>query len=146
MGGKRLDLSKAHKQTLLHPEHRDLAFIRVSRSLSFLLNKVALIPSSVFFDDFPLFTPSSSGEEADQGPGAGAGGPPLALALAFDVLGLNLRLEAFGGSVLGLGNKAGRLENIAAWCKGCWQNLKLRRSSAGCGLAPLESPGGSTGQ
>ena len=126
--GKCLDLSKAYKQMPLHPEHRDravvwyrgaegedkfylcnsllfgasasvFAFIRVSRSLSFLLNKVALIPSSVFFDDFPLFTPSSSGEEADQGASelldllgwryAKSGKKGLPFSKAFDVLGLN---------------------------------------------------------
>ena len=93
--GKCLDLSKAYKQLPVHPSHRDLAVIfykspegrtvfhvtnsmffgssaavfafnRISRSLRFLLCKELLVPSSVFYDDFPLFSPEESADEADE--------------------------------------------------------------------------------
>ena len=90
--GKWLDLSKAYKQLPVHPSHRDLAVIfykspegrtvfhvtnsmffgssaavfafnRISRSLRFLLCKELLVPSSVFYNDFPLFSPEESADE-----------------------------------------------------------------------------------
>lgn len=116
------------------------AFIRVSRSLSFLLNKVALIPSSVFFDDFPLFTPSSSGEEADKGASelldllgwrhAKSGKKGLPFSRAFDVLGLNLHLEALDHGRVSLENKAGRLEKIATLVQEVQERDILARAEA----------------
>ena len=88
-----LDLSKASKQLLVLPEHRDLAvvffkdstgnsryyipnalfgstaavyaFNRVSRSLWFLRNKFLKVPSAVYFDDYPMFSPKASAQETD---------------------------------------------------------------------------------
>ncbi len=92
--GKCLDLSKAYKQMAIAPEHRYLAVIffhdhqgaprffvsnslmfgataavyafnRLSRSLWFLLNRMLLIPCGVFYDDFPMFSPSEIAEDAE---------------------------------------------------------------------------------
>lgn len=88
-----LDLSKAYKQLPVLPEHRDLAvvffkdstgnfryyipnalfgstaavyaFNRVSRSLWFLINKFLKVPSAVYFDDYPMFSPKASAQETD---------------------------------------------------------------------------------
>ena len=92
--GKTLDLSKAYKQLPITPNHRDLAvvffrdkdgnpryyipnalmfgstaavyaFNRVSRSLWFLINKFLKVPSAVYFDDFPMFSPKRAATETD---------------------------------------------------------------------------------
>ena len=100
----------------------------MSRSLSFLLNKVTVIPSSVFFDDFPLFTPASSGNEADQAASelldmlgwrhAKSGKKGLPFALAFDVLGLNLNLEEVGRETLSWRIRGGAWRRSPPWCRG----------------------------
>ena len=41
------------------------AFDRMSRSLWFLLNRMLLIPCGVFYDDFPMFSPSELAGDAD---------------------------------------------------------------------------------
>ena len=89
--GKTLDLSKAYKQLPVLPEHRDLAvvffkdstgnsryyipnalfgstaavyaFNRVSGSLWFLINKFLKVPSAVYFDNYPMFSPKASAQE-----------------------------------------------------------------------------------
>ncbi|CAE7572657.1 unnamed protein product, partial [Symbiodinium necroappetens] len=49
-------------------------FIRVSRCLHFLVNKILKVPSAVYFDDFPLFTPVEGAEAMDEADGvAGIG-------------------------------------------------------------------------
>eukprot|EP00435_Cladocopium_sp_Y103_P064485 s1024_g26.t1 len=92
--GKCLDLSKAYKQMGVHPEHRHMSvlayhdcngkpkfyianslmfgscaavysFNRVSRSLWYLFNRMLVVPCGVFYDDYPMFTPQSSAEDAD---------------------------------------------------------------------------------
>ncbi|CAE7695441.1 unnamed protein product [Symbiodinium sp. CCMP2456] len=92
--GKCLDLTKAYKQMALHPSHRDLCvtyfrgpdgkemfflpnslmfgataavyeFIRVSRCLWFLINRCLRVPSAVYFDDYPIFTPCEGSKDAD---------------------------------------------------------------------------------
>ena len=125
--GKCLDLSKAYKQLAIHPAHRPLsviavreadgrdalyvsnslmfgstaavyAFNRVSRALWYLINRLLWIPSGVFYDDFPLLSPTASAENADatvsafldalgwQHAKTGAKGRPFAH--EFDVLGM----------------------------------------------------------
>ena len=93
--GKCLGLSKACKQTNIHPSYRPLAVIfyydhsgapkfyvagslifgasaavysfnRVSRSLWFILNKMPAIPCRVFYDYFPLFQPESLAAKGDE--------------------------------------------------------------------------------
>ena len=92
--GKCLDLSKAYKQMGVHPSQRHLAVIffhkadgqpvfyvanslmfgataavfsfnRVSRSLWFLMNQMLVVPSGVFYDDFPFFSPEEGADDAD---------------------------------------------------------------------------------
>lgn len=149
--GKCLDLSKAYKQLAVLPEHRYLAVIffhdhdgqprfyvanslmfgstaavysfnRVSRSLWFLLNKMLLIPCGVFYDDFPMFSPSELAEDADASASllldmlgwrharTGPKGKPFAN--TFQVLGCQLDLRHLAHGKIVLENKQGRLERI----------------------------------
>ena len=149
--GKCLDLSKAYKQLAILPEHRYLAVIffhghdgrprfyvanslmfgstaavysfnRVSRSLWFLLNKMLLIPCGVFYDDFPMFSPSELAEDADASASllldmlgwrharTGPKGKPFAN--TFQVLGCQLDLRHLVHGKVVLENKQGRLERI----------------------------------
>ena len=152
--GKTLDLSKAYKQLPIRPDHRDLAvvffrdsqgrpryyvpnalmfgstaavyaFNRVSRSIWFLVNVVLKVPSAVYFDDYPMFSPEGSSQDTDalvsdfldllgwRHDRTGPKGKPFSP--SFDVLGLTLdlsNLESTGHLILK--NKEGRVEKIAA--------------------------------
>ena len=149
--GKCLDLSKAYKQMAIAPEHRYLAVIffhdhlgaprfyvsnsltfgataavyafnRLSRSLWFLLNRMMLIPCGVFYDDFPMFSPSEIAEDADSSASAlldllgwrhartGPKGKPFAE--VFQVLECQLDLKNLQQGKVVLENKQGRLERI----------------------------------
>ena len=152
--GKTLDLSKAYKQLSIRPEHRDLAvvffrdsqgkpkyyvpnalmfgstatvyaFNRVSRSIWFLVNVVLKVPSAVYFDDYPMFSPEESSQDTDalvsdfldllgwRHDRTGPKGKPFSP--SFDVLGMTLdlgNLESTGH--LTLKNKEGRVEKIAS--------------------------------
>ena len=149
--GKCLDLSKAYKQMAIAPEHRYLAVIffhdhqgaprfyvsnslmfgataavyafnRLSRSLWFLLNRMMLIPCGVFYDDFPMFSPSEIAEDADLSASAlldllgwrhartGPKGRPFAE--IFQVLGCQLDMKELPRGKIVLENKQGRLERI----------------------------------
>ena len=149
--GKCLDLSKAYKQLAIHPAHRPLAVIavrdaegrdalyvsnslmfgstaavyafnRVSRALWYLINRLLWIPSGVFYDDFPLLSPTASAENADDTVSAfldalgwqhaktGAKGRPFSH--EFDVLGMCLNLEDVCQGQVTLSNKQGRIERI----------------------------------
>ena len=152
--GKTLDLSKAYKQLPIKPGHRDLAvvffrdsqgkpryyvpnalmfgstaavyaFNRVSRSIWFLVNVVLKVPSAVYFDDYPMFSPEGSSQDTDalvsdfldllgwRHDRTGPKGKPFSP--SFDVLGMTLdlsNLESKGH--LTLKNKEGRVEKIAA--------------------------------
>lgn len=149
--GKCLDLSKAYKQLPIAPAHRDLAVIffrdtkdrtvfyipnslifgstaavyafnRVSRSIWFLLNRVVHIPCCVFYDDYPLFSPAESAEDADATASefldilgwrhARTGPKGLPFQEKFTVLGSELDLSALHLGTLVLANKPGRIERI----------------------------------
>ncbi|CAE7658599.1 unnamed protein product, partial [Symbiodinium microadriaticum] len=111
--GKCLDLTKAYKQIALHPSHRDLCVtyfkgadgkdrFYLPNSLMFGAS-VLKVPSAVYFDDFPLFTPVEGAEAMDEAVSqflsllgwdharTGAKGKPCAP--AFDVLGMTLDLS-----------------------------------------------------
>ncbi|CAE7804359.1 unnamed protein product [Symbiodinium sp. CCMP2592] len=149
--GKCLDLSKAYKQMAVHPRDRDLcvimiqdhdgvatyhicnalmfgasasvfAFVRVSRSLWWIINKCLKVPCACYFDDYPLFTPESSAASVDQDVSrlldllgwrhakSGSKGKPFDS--SFDVLGTRLDLgEILSGKIV-LANKVGRAEKI----------------------------------
>ena len=91
--GRCVDLAKAYKQmavpraqrhlvVLCHHNDRGLpvyyiseslpfgaegsvyGFVRLSRALSFLINEAILVPSSVYFDDFPALSPRASAASA----------------------------------------------------------------------------------
>ena len=150
--GKCLDLSKAYKQMGVLPEHRDLAVIyvrgpdnkplfyasnslmfgatasvyafnRASRSLWFLFNKMLHIPCGVFFDDFPMFSPSELCDSADSSASelldllgwlhakTGPKGKPFED--SFDVLGCNLSLANIPKGLVTLENKQGRISRLA---------------------------------
>ena len=149
--GKCLDLSKAYKQLAVKPAHRDLAVIffhdnsgrakfyisnalmfgsttavysfnRVSRSLWYLLNKMLLIPTSFFYDDFPMFSPEETAEDADAAASflldllgwrhARTGPKGLPFRYTFDVLGATLDLNETVAGVITVGNKAGRIRRL----------------------------------
>ena len=151
--GKCLDLSKAYKQMAIHPDHRHLAvvffhdlegkpkylvanslvfgasaavysFNRVSRSLWFLLNKMLVIPCGVFYDDFPMFSPASLAENADEAASAlfdllgwlhaKTGTKASPFKPQFQVLGCSLNLEEIATGTLVLENKPGRLDRVVS--------------------------------
>ena len=98
------------------------AFNRLSRSLWFLLNRMMLIPCGVFYDDFPMFSPSEIAEDADSSASAlldllgwrhartGPKGKPFAE--VFQVLGCQLDLKQLPQGKIVLENKQARLERI----------------------------------
>ena len=146
--GKTLDLSKAYKQLPIKPSHRDLAvvffrdkvgnaryyipnslmfgstaavyaFNRVSRSLWFLINVLLKVPSAVYFDDYPMFSPEKTAAETDamvsdlldllgwRHDRTGPKGKPFAP--SFDVLGLTLDMASLSQEgIVTLKNKEGR--------------------------------------
>ncbi|CAE7326327.1 unnamed protein product, partial [Symbiodinium sp. CCMP2456] len=149
--GKCLDLTKAYKQLALHPSHRDLCvtyfrgpdgkemfflpnslmfgataavygFIRVSRCLWFLVNRCLRVPSAVYFDDYPIFTPCEGSKDADEAVSqflsmlgwdhakTGQKGKPCAS--SFDVLGMTLDLSQVRQGLVTLRNKPGRAEKM----------------------------------
>ena len=151
--GKCLDLSKANKQMAIAPEHRYLAVIffhdhqgaprfyvsnsfmfgataavyafnRLSCSLWFLLNRMLLIPCGVFYDDFPMFSPSEIAEDADLAASAlldllgwrhartGPKGKPFSH--VFQVLGCQLDLRQIPNGKIVLENKQGRLGRVCS--------------------------------
>ena len=152
--GKTLDLSKAYKQLPIKPSHRDLAvvffrdntgnaryyipnslmfgstaavyaFNRVRRSLWFLINVLLKVPSAVYFDDYPMFSPERAAAKTDamvsdfldllgwRHDRTGPKGKPFAP--SFDVLGLTLDMTSLrqAGTVT-LKNKEGRVDKISS--------------------------------
>ena len=149
--GKCLDLSKAYKQMAISPAHRDLAVIFfhtkegqplfyvanalmfgstaavyafncVSRSLWHLFNTMLMVPCGVFYDDFPLFSPSELASDADSCVSelldllgwkhARTGPKGLPFEPVFQVLGCTLNLERVSAGVVTLENKPGRVDRI----------------------------------
>ena len=149
--GKCLDLSKAYKQMAVRPDHRHLAvlffhghdgnpkfyvanslmsgataavysFNRVSRSLCFLFNRMLKIPSGVFYDDFPLFSPSELAENADSSASelldllgwrhARTGPKGLPFESHFQVLGCSLDLSRVPQGLVTAENKPGRIDRL----------------------------------
>ncbi|CAE7029847.1 unnamed protein product [Symbiodinium sp. CCMP2592] len=149
--GKCLDLSKAYKQMPMKKEHRSLAviyhkgpagedqffiansllfgltasvygFVRTSRSLHKLLLKIFKLPSSVYFDDFPMFSTSLSSSDTDGiisefldilGWGhAKTGSKSHPFAEVFSVLGMQIDLSNLSKRSIVLSNKPGRIDRI----------------------------------
>ncbi|CAE7239607.1 unnamed protein product [Symbiodinium sp. CCMP2592] len=151
--GRCVDLAKAYKQmavprsqrhlvVLCHHDEQGLplyyiseslpfgaegsvyGFVRMSRALSFLMNEAILVPSSVYFDDFPAISPKASSASAT------AAIKFLLSALGwrfstdpdkardfdstFDVLGCTLDLSGLAGpfGFLEVRNKPRRIEHI----------------------------------
>ena len=151
--GKCLDLSKAYKQMAIHPSNRHLAVIffhdqsgapkyfvansmmfgstaavysfnRVSRSLWYLMNKLLVIPCGVFYDDFPMFSPASLAEDADNSASqlldllgwkhAKTGTKGCPFQPCFQVLGCSLNLGDICQGAITLENKPGRIDRLVA--------------------------------
>ncbi|CAE7464336.1 unnamed protein product [Symbiodinium sp. CCMP2592] len=149
--GKCLDLSKAYKQMPMKKEHRSLAviyhkgpsgedqffiansllfgltasvygFVRTSRSLHKLLLKIFKLPSSVYFDDYPMFSTSLSSSDTDGiisefldilGWGhAKTGSKSHPFAEVFSVLGMQIDLSNLSKRSIVLSNKPGRIVRI----------------------------------
>ncbi|CAE7369201.1 unnamed protein product [Symbiodinium sp. CCMP2592] len=106
------------------------AFNRVSKAISFLLNQMLLVPSSVFYDDFPLLSPNNTSDRATWATtalldllgwgharvGKDAKGVPFAA--SFEVLGMSMQLDGVHRGRLTLQNKAGRIEQLVALFQG----------------------------
>ena len=98
------------------------SFLRSSRALSFLMNVAMMIPSAVFFDDFPSITESLSAASAFDGPHmlldalgwlyAEDSDKCKPFEFCFDVLGCRLDLTRLTSGNLILANRDGRLESI----------------------------------
>eukprot|EP00438_Fugacium_kawagutii_P032730 Skav219779 [mRNA] locus=scaffold3701:23251:24324:+ [translate_table: standard] len=98
------------------------SFNRVSRSLWFLLNRMLVIPSGVFYDDFPLLSPRESACDADSAASelldllgwrharTGPKGKPFEP--TFAVLGASLDLSRVREGVVTLSNKEGRIDRL----------------------------------
>ena len=149
--GKCLDLSKAYKQMGVHPSQRHLAVIffhkadgqpvfyvanslmfgasaavfsfnRVSRSLWFLMNRMLVIPSGVFYDDFPFFSPEEGADDTDACASelldllgwrhARTGPKGKAFDKSFQVLGCSLDLSQVGSGVVVTENKPGCVDRL----------------------------------
>ena len=149
--GKCLDLSKAYKQMPMTKKHRALvvvchkgeagedqfylanailfgltasvySFVRTSRSLHKLLTKIFKLPSTFYFDDFPMFDTAECAAETDSlisefmdllgWNHAKTGSKAQPFSEVFSVLGMQIDLSKLSeGSVI-LSNKPGRIDRI----------------------------------
>ena len=145
-----LDLSKAYKQLAVSDESRPLStvgylnpsgawscftssslpfgatgsvygFLRISRALWFLVNKLLLIPSCFYFDDFPHFslTRSSKGVKLAfetfldcLGWQYAGGDKNLPFDRSFNILGGRINLEHLNQGHLTVENKPGRIQHV----------------------------------
>ncbi|CAE7322053.1 unnamed protein product [Symbiodinium sp. CCMP2592] len=167
--GRTLDLSKAYKQLGVLPQHRDIAvichpnedgepqffianalmfgltssvygFVRVARSLHFLLAKVLKIPSANYFDDYPLFTLRDGAHELDgltseflellgwRFAQTGVKGQPYEE--AFTVLGMQLDISRLHEGAAVLANKEGRVKRISEMLGSIFDKGALGRHEA----------------
>ena len=149
--GKCLDLSKAYKQMPMTKEHRSLAvvyhkgesgedefyiansilfgltasvysFVRTSRSLHKLLTKLFMLPSSYYFDDFPMFSTTDCATATDAiisefldllgWSHAKTGSKAHPFSDVFSVLGMQIDLSKLQEGCVVLSNKPGRIERI----------------------------------
>ncbi|CAE7834919.1 unnamed protein product [Symbiodinium sp. CCMP2592] len=106
------------------------AFNRVSKAISFLLNQLLLVPSSVFYDDFPLLSPSPTSDSATWATTAlldllgwgharvGKDTKGVPFAASFEVLGMSMQLDGVHRGRLTLQNKAGRIEQLVSLFQG----------------------------
>ncbi|CAE7799744.1 unnamed protein product [Symbiodinium sp. CCMP2592] len=106
------------------------AFNRVSKAISFLLNQMLLVPSSVFYDDFPLLSPSPTSDSATWATTAlldllgwgharvGKDTKGVPFAASFEVLGMSMQLDGVHRGRLTLQNKAGRIEQLVSLFQG----------------------------
>ena len=98
------------------------SFNRVSRSLWWLFNRMLLIPCGVFYDDFPLFSPSELAEDADFSASslldllgwkhARTGPKGLPFDMQFQVLEFSLDLSGIPHREIVTANKPGRIERL----------------------------------
>ncbi|CAE7358765.1 unnamed protein product [Symbiodinium sp. CCMP2592] len=106
------------------------AFNRVSKAISFLLNQILLVPSSMFYDDFPLLSPSHTSDSATWATTAlldllgwgharmGKDTKGVPFAASFEVLGMSMQLDGVHRGRLTLQNKAGRIEQLVSLFQG----------------------------
>eukprot|EP00435_Cladocopium_sp_Y103_P004583 s1668_g1.t1 len=98
------------------------SFNRVSRSLWFLFNRMLVIPSGVFYDDFPMFAPASLAEDADSAASqlldllgwrhAKTGSKAFPFQKKFQLLGCTLDLSEVCQGAVVLENKPGRIDRL----------------------------------
>ena len=163
--GRTLDLTRAYKQLAISPDSRRVcvlgfkkgqewvyyrcnvlpfgakasvfAFLRVSRSLHFILAKYLMALNTVFFDDFPMLATgtgapillSSSScilnllgwahaQEGEKAPG---------FAAVFVALGVQVSLDGLSGGSFTIQNKPGRVEKLVAMIEEAANNPEVAR-------------------
>ncbi|CAE7467862.1 unnamed protein product, partial [Symbiodinium necroappetens] len=146
-----LSNSKAYKQLPTKKEHRSLAvvyhksesgedqffvtnslmfgltsavyaFVRTSRSIQKLLSKLFMLPSSVYFDDYPMYATEGTAEQTDLiisefldilgWAHAKTGTKAQPFNDVFSVLGMQIDLSRMADGSIVLSNKPGRVERI----------------------------------
>ena len=163
--GRTLDLTRAYKQLAISPESRRVcvlgfkrgqdwvyyrcnvlpfgakasvfSFLRVSRSLHFILAKYLTALNTVFFDDFPMLATSTGApillsssscllnllgwahaQEGEKAPG---------FAAVFVALGVQVSLENLSRGSFTIQNKPGRVEKLVAMIEEAAKNPEVAR-------------------
>ena len=166
--GKTLDLSKAYKQVPISQKDRRLAvvflddacgqrkfflsnsllfgasasvpsFLRISRSLHFLFNKMLHVASSCYFDDFPLLSTESLAESADwacsrlldllgwKHARSGEGHKGLPFSAKFEVLGTVADVSELHHGIFRMANKSSRVEKVTERLRDVHESGALQR-------------------
>ena len=149
--GKTVDLKRAYKQVPLHPRHRDLvvvfqgtgknqkefflcnsllfglsasvfSFVRIARSIWFILSKVLSLPVGNYFDDYPVFSTEHTASTTDSFVGevldllgwdfAREGSKGVSFNGTFNVLGVQMDVSCLHQGTVVLANKAERIEKL----------------------------------
>ena len=154
--GKTVDLKRAYKQVPLHPSHRDMvvvfqstgknqkefylcnsllfglsasvfSFVRIARSLWFILSKVLNLPMGNYFDDYPVFSTEGTASSTDSFVGevldllgwdfAREGSKGVNFSSTFNVLGVQMDVSCLHQGTVVLANKVERIEKLLSKLK-----------------------------
>ena len=154
--GKTVDLKRAYKQVPIHPSHRDLvvvfqntgknqnefflcnsllfglsasvfSFVRIARSLWFILSKVLHLPLGNYFDDYPVFSTESTASATDSficemldilgWDFARDGAKGADFCSVFNVLGVQMDISCLHQGTVVLANKPDRIEKLMSKLK-----------------------------
>ena len=151
MGRETVDLKRAYKQVPLHPSHNHMvvvfqstgknqkefylcnsllfglsasvfSFVRIARSLWFILSKVLNLPLGNYFDDYPVFSTESTASSTDTFAGevldilgwdfAREGCKGVSFSSTFNVLGAQMDVSCLHQGTVVLANKVERIEKL----------------------------------